>query len=67
VCIPQFNSKDKNHLRLAELSRTAHKARAKNDAPAIQKLEGEIDRVAGKVWHLVDEELRDIQESLLES
>jgi hypothetical protein len=39
----------------------------KGDSSEIQRLEDEIDRVAGKVWGLAEEDLREIRESLSES
>jgi hypothetical protein len=67
VRIPKFNPKDRNHIRLSELSRKAHRASVKGDSSEIQRLEDEIDRVAGKVWGLAEEDLREIRESLSES
>jgi hypothetical protein len=54
------------HGRLAELSKEAHAAAARGDAQGLRAIEAEIDRVAAQVWGLRAEELRAVQESLME-
>jgi hypothetical protein len=66
IRIPRFDPKNSVHLRLAELSKEAHAAAARGDAQGLRAIEAEIDRVASQVWGLRAEELRAVQESLME-
>jgi hypothetical protein len=66
IRIPRFDPGDFVHIRLAELSKEAHGAAAKGDAQGLRAIEAELDRVAAEVWGLSAEELRAVQESLME-
>jgi len=49
IPLPKFNSKDKEHLKLAELSMKAHKNANKEDFKNIKIIEEEINRMAEKI------------------
>jgi len=66
IRIPRFDPKNPVHLRLAELSEQAHGAAKAGDADRLRKLEAEVDLEAAKLWGLSEEELREIQRSLVE-
>jgi hypothetical protein len=66
IRIPRFDSGNPVHLRLAELSKEAHAAAARGDAQGLRAIEAEIDQQAAEVWGLSAEELRAVQESLME-
>ncbi len=64
IRIPKFDTSNKLHLQLAELSEKAHEETAKgNDVSAI---EAEIDEFAREIWGLTKEELKEIKTSLEE-
>jgi hypothetical protein len=65
IRIPRFDPKNSVHLRLAELSKEAHAA-ARGDERGLRAIEAEIDQQAAQVWGLNAEELRAVQESLME-
>jgi hypothetical protein len=72
IGVPKFDSGDRLHQRLAELSRRAHELVAKlaahpddNDAKAkLAEAENEINRSAAKLWGLTDAELSEIGKAL---
>jgi hypothetical protein len=69
ICIRQFNSLDKNHQELSELSRRAHAICASNSPTAedvLREVEAAIDRAAARAWGLTDDELAALQTSLKE-
>jgi hypothetical protein len=66
IRIPRFDLTNPVHIRLAELSKEAHAAAAKGDAQGLRAIEAEIDQQAAQVWGLSAEELRAVQESLME-
>jgi hypothetical protein len=66
IRIPRFDSGNPVHLRLAKLSKEAHGAAARGDAQGLRAIEAEIDQQAAQVWGLSAEELRAVQESLME-
>jgi len=69
ICIRQFNSLDKNHQELSELSRRAHAICASNSPTAedvLREVEAAIDRAAARAWGLTDDELTALQASLEE-
>lgn len=66
INVPKFSAKDTIHTKLAELSKSAHKAATKSSADDVQELEKEIDRYAAKLWKLSADELKEIRESLEE-
>ncbi|MCL4466486.1 MAG: SAM-dependent DNA methyltransferase [Chloroflexi bacterium] len=66
VGIPKFDLGNPLHQRLAELSAQAHAATQAGDTAGLAVLEVEVDRAAGQLWGLSDEELREIQRGLVE-
>jgi hypothetical protein len=66
IRIPRFDPGNPVHIRLAELSKEAHGAAARGDAQGLRAIEAEIDQQAAEVWGLSAEELRAVQESLME-
>lgn len=62
IRIPKFDSKNRLHLELAELSEKAHRI-AKVDGD-VSRVEEEIDSRAAEIWGLTDEELKEIKQSL---
>jgi hypothetical protein len=66
IRIPRFDPGNLVHIRLAELSKEAHGAAARGDAQGLRAIEAEIDQQAAEVWGLSAEELRAVQESLME-
>ncbi len=66
VAVPRFSPKDKVHLKLAELSEAAHQAAKENNQTELERLEGEIDLLAAKLWNLTTAELAEIKRSLEE-
>jgi len=72
IRVPKFDPKDELHLRLAELSKQAHKIAAKlerdqvKESPEIKAIEEEVDQCAAKLWGLSDKELKEIKSALEE-
>lgn len=66
IHIPYFDSNNLFHRRIAELSIYAHEAAEKGEWGKIGQIEKEIDKMAGKIWQLTDEELLEIKKSLHE-
>ncbi len=66
IRIPRFDPKNKTHLRLAELSKEAHKLAKAGNEKRLREIEAEIDRVSARIWGLSEDELREIQKSLQE-
>lgn len=67
VRLPKFDTKDKRHARLAELSVEAHRLAAAATESAqtdLKETEKEIDETAAAVWGITATELKDIQFSL---
>jgi SAM-dependent methyltransferase len=69
--LKKFNSKDKLHIKLSELSKKAHELAKKyyeqNDPVAqeeLKKVEEEVDKVVAKLYDLTDEELKEIKKCL---
>jgi len=66
IRIPRFDPKDDLHRRLAKLSEKAHEVAREGDEKRLREIEEEIDRVAGKIWGLSEDELEEIRENLEE-
>ncbi len=66
IRIPKFDNSIEVHTQLAELSSNAHIASAQGDVENLNSIEIGIDEVAGELWALTDEELKEIQASLKE-
>jgi len=67
INIPKFSNGNRVHARLADLSLAAHKAAASGETNELKKIEDEIDRVAGRLWGLKDDELTEIKRFLEEA
>jgi hypothetical protein len=66
IRIPRFDPKDDLHRRLAKLSEKAHEVAREGDEKRLREIEEEIDRVAGKIWGLSEDELEEIRGNLEE-
>ncbi|PKP57042.1 MAG: hypothetical protein CVT88_09455 [Candidatus Altiarchaeales archaeon HGW-Altiarchaeales-1] len=49
IPVPKFNSKDKEHLKLSDLSMEAHKYAHKNELDKVNKIEEEINKIVEKI------------------
>jgi hypothetical protein len=56
IKVPLFNHKDKNHVRLAQLSMSCHTS-AQKESGDIAQLESEIDKLVATIWDLTEEEM----------
>lgn len=67
VAVPKFAPSNALHQSLASLSTRAHQlaARGKDGEAELHRVEGEIDQLAAKLWGITDDELAQIQQSLL--
>jgi hypothetical protein len=66
IRIPLYNSFNKVHERLANLSEAAHKAVKERNEMLLRQIEADIDQAAAELWGLTDDELKVIQQSLAE-
>jgi len=66
IRIPKFNPQNTLHVRLAELSRSAHGEAQKYNEEVVQKIEEEIDECASSIWGVGRKELNEIRISLEE-
>ncbi len=64
LAIPEFDARNKLHLKLAELSKEAHKAVRKGDQAELEQIADQIDDIAARLWNLSGEELDDVRRSL---
>ncbi len=66
VAIPRFDASSQLHRSLASLSRRAHQLAAEGvrEARRLRKIEGDIDRLAARLWGLTGPELQEIQHAL---
>ena len=64
IGIPRFSPGNQIHVRLAELSETAHAARESDATAELRAIEEEVDYLAAEVWGLSDNELAEIKRSL---
>ncbi|MBL7117804.1 MAG: hypothetical protein ISS94_03350 [Candidatus Syntrophoarchaeum sp.] len=71
VYVPKFKSKDKVHLKLAELSKNAHELAKRyyeqNDLEVqeeIKEVEGEIDKTVAGLYGITGEELKEVRKTL---
>jgi len=67
ICVPRFSPKDRTHMRLVELSKTAHEAASKNNNRELERIEDEVDNAAAAMWRLSSDELKEIKRSLEEA
>jgi hypothetical protein len=66
IRISRFDPKDDLHRRLAKLSEKAHEVAREGDEKRLREIEEEIDKVAGKIWGLSEDELEEIRGNLEE-
>jgi len=66
IRIPKFDSINRLHLYIAELSQRAHELAKNKKEDKLDEVEEEIDEVSGEIWGLTKEELKDIKISLEE-
>ena len=64
VRVPEFNAKDKTHIKLSELSKKAHKFTADGKHDRVLKIEEEIDKIVADMYGITEQELIDIKDSL---
>lgn len=67
LAIPDFDTHNKVHRRLAELSKEAHDAVRHNGTADVAHISDEIDHLSAAVWDLSDEEIRDVKFSIAEN
>lgn len=66
VRIMKFSGDNRVHLRLSELSESAHRATASGEAAGVNRIEEQVDQLAAKLWDLTGEELAEVRASLAE-
>ena len=66
IALPKYDSRKSSHNDLAVYSRLCHDATATGDEDTIAALESEIDKAAAQLWGITDDELKAIQDALLE-
>jgi len=66
ICMPKFDSKNKFHLHLAELSKEAHELAKTEDKEKLREIEEELDEISAQIWGLTKDELKEIKLSLEE-
>lgn len=66
IRICRFDPQNTLHLKLAGLSEEAHHLAATGEDKSLKEVEEEIDHLAGELWGLGNEELREIKRSLAE-
>lgn len=67
VAIPEYQSRNKLHARLAKLSEQAHIAAAKGRPAKLSEIERQIDEAAAELWELTPRELCAIQRALVDT
>ena len=65
--IPAYDGADATHCSLSRLSRQCHAAAGDENRDAIEGIEHQIDRLAGVIWELSEEELAGVQQGLAEA
>ena len=66
VRLPRYKG-TKPQQEISNLSRSCHAAAAKGDTKRLAAIEAEIDKAAGKLWGIADDELKAIQDALAET
>ena len=66
IRIPKFDPANKAHKEIAGLSQNAHHATQIGDEVGVKELEQRIDELAAQIWGLTEQELKEIQKSLVE-
>jgi len=67
IQVPQFQSENKTHKRLSNLSKSCHLELLNEDSDRITDLEREIDELVAGIWDISKNELSAIQEALTKS
>jgi hypothetical protein len=67
LAIPDFDSHNKIHRRLAVLSKEAHDATSRGEMGDVARITDEIDHLAATTWNLSDEEMRDVKFSIADN
>ena len=67
VAVPPYNSNDRIHKLLANLSEQCHVAANKNDRKSLASLEKKVDEIAANLWSITGDELKSIQEARAEA
>ena len=67
VKVPQFSRDNRTHAKLADLAKAAHRAASRGEEAQLRRIEEDIDRWAGRLWNLTDDELAEIKRSLEEA
>jgi len=62
----RYESNNKDHVNLSDLSKRCHDAAAAGNAQTVTALEEEIDRSAARLWRMTGDELRAIRDALAE-
>ena len=62
IKIPKFNSRDKVHIRLVELSKKAHELAKNGNEKTLTKIEDEIDELVAELYGLSKTELQNLKE-----
>lgn len=65
--LPSYSPKDASQKALIALSRQCHTAAAKGDMRQVMSLETEIDKAAATLWGITGDELKSIQEALVDT
>jgi hypothetical protein len=61
VPLPLYDSKNRQHLRMKELSQECHKVVGSGDSERLSQLESELDQVAAEIWSVPQKELESIR------
>jgi hypothetical protein len=61
INIPKFDSGDRLHLKLSDVSRKAHEAKLRSKDKELATIESELDILAAELWGLTAKELERIQ------
>jgi hypothetical protein len=64
INIPRYETANKTHKRLAQLSKKTHELASKGIQEELAKVEDEIDNLVGQLYGLTDKESQEIKESL---
>ena len=66
IKIPKFDSGDRLHVKLSNVSQKAHEAKLRSNDKELAKIESELDLLAAELWGLTAKELERIQKSVNE-
>ena len=66
IAVPQFDTANPTHTRLAPLSQQAHQLAAASDEVGPVAIEAQVDKAAAELWGITDKKLKEIRRSLEE-